>query len=89
MGGTLRGASSGAIIGITAVLLGQQLGFVDLGPTIGAAYLAIGGIVGAVVFGLIGRRLGGKSPRDGVQPWNSSTDPTPTKTASDSSNSTT
>ncbi len=49
-------ATSGAVLGAVAVLLLQQLGFLSLSQLLDAVvWIVVGVVVGAVVFGLIGR----------------------------------
>jgi NhaP-type Na+/H+ or K+/H+ antiporter len=59
MSAASRAAGSGVVLGIIAVLLAQQFGYIELsniGPTV--LYLVVGAIVGGVVFGLLGWILG-------------------------------
>ena len=59
MGAGSQAAGSGVVIGIAAVLLGQQLGFVDLSGLGTSLFdFIVAGVVGAVMFGVIGRVLG-------------------------------
>jgi tetrahydromethanopterin S-methyltransferase subunit C len=56
---TSQGVGAGIVIGICAVLLGQQFSLFslsDLTPAI--EYLVIGAVVGGVIFGVIGWGLG-------------------------------
>lgn len=59
MSATSHGAAAGAVLGIVAVLLAQQLGLwslSDLGTSV--VYLVLGIVVGAAVCGAIGMALG-------------------------------
>lgn len=59
MSATSRGAECGVVIGVAIVLLAQQFGYLslsDLVPAIEA--LLVGGIVGGVLFALLGWGLG-------------------------------
>ena len=52
-------AESGAVAGIVFVLLAQQLGYLALEDLLtGIVYLVIAGVVGGVLFGLLGWWLG-------------------------------
>ena len=52
-------AESGVVLGIAFVLLAQQFGYLALDHlVIGIEYLVIGGVVGGVLFGLVGWGLG-------------------------------
>ena len=54
-----QGAGAGVVIGICAVLLGQQLALFSLSDLVPAIeYLVVGAIIGGVLFGLIGWGLG-------------------------------
>jgi hypothetical protein len=54
-----QGAGAGVVIGICAVLLGQQLALFSLSDLVPAIeYIVIGAIIGGVFFGLIGWGLG-------------------------------
>lgn len=59
MSATSQGAVSGIVLGIVAVLLGQQFGYYDLSdPTTIVVYFVIAMVVGAAIFGAIGMALG-------------------------------
>ncbi|MGI0133300.1 MAG: hypothetical protein ACREDK_09500 [Thermoplasmata archaeon] len=64
-----RGTGAGIVIGLASTLLAQQLGFVDLGPSSAVIYLVLFTIAGALIFGLIGRRLGRRHAPEGVKAW--------------------
>lgn len=64
MSAVTRSASSGVVIGISIVILGQQLGYVDFTQTLGAfLQILIGAIVGGLVFGLVGLWIGARARR--------------------------
>ncbi|MGA7924297.1 MAG: hypothetical protein WCA77_10020 [Thermoplasmata archaeon] len=64
MSAATRAASSGVVIGIVVVILGQQLGWIDFTQTIGASLqILIGAVVGGVVFGLLGVWIGARARR--------------------------
>jgi hypothetical protein len=53
------GAGSGVVIGVVLVLLGQQLGYIDLGSySPGLLYFIAFVVVNAIVFGIIGAAIG-------------------------------
>ncbi len=59
MSAASRAAGSGVVLGVIAVLLAQQFGYIplsELGKTI--EYLVVGAIGGGILFGLIGWILG-------------------------------
>lgn len=58
MSGTTSGMASGLVIGLAGVLLAQQLGVLELSVLVHAIeYLLAGALIGAVLFGLVGRSL--------------------------------
>ncbi len=58
MSGASSAAASGAVFGIVVILLMQQFALISLSTlTWGIIYVAIGLIAGAVLGGLVGRRL--------------------------------
>jgi hypothetical protein len=70
---TSHGASAGVVLGIVAVLFGQQLGWLDLSdllPTVEflAIGIVVGGAFGAAVGYALGRRHLPKRPAP-VEPW--------------------
>jgi hypothetical protein len=57
-------AVSGVVFGLAAVLLGQQLGYVDLGSLVpGVELLIEGAVVFGVVFGILGWIIGRRYAR--------------------------
>lgn len=59
MSAASHAAGSGVVIGLVAVLLAQQFGYIELsnfGPSI--TYLVVGAVVGGILFGLIGWLIG-------------------------------
>jgi hypothetical protein len=70
---TTQGASSGIVLGIVAVLLAQQFGWIGLSTLLPAIeYLALGLVVGALLGAGIGFALGKHSasqPPPPVAPW--------------------
>ena len=71
MGGGRSGAVGGVLIGIAIAFLGQQFGYLDMGPLeTGVINLFAFAFVGGLVFGLIGHRLGRSPPPSGVAEWN-------------------
>jgi hypothetical protein len=90
MSSASHGASAGVVLGIVAVLLGQQFGWInlsDLVPTV--EFLGIGIVVGAIVGGgiglALGRRYTPKRPAP-VAPWaQGSSTPAATPDAGDAS----
>ena len=80
MAGGGSGAASGAILGIVAVILLQQFGYLDLSNAItGLVILIITILVLAIIFGILGRALKGRAIRKagGVKEW---TEPTEVST---------
>lgn len=77
MGGGASGVGSGIILGIAAALIGQQFGDVDLATLTGVEYLVFFALLGAIVFGLIGRSLGRSTAPAGVRPWTPEPEPEP------------
>ena len=69
MSATSRSVASGIVIGLASALLGQQLGYIDLGPTFAWVNLVVLAFVGAVVFGMIGRHLGRPRGPTSVKAW--------------------
>lgn len=69
MSATSRSVAGGIVIGLASALLGQQLGYVDLGPTFAWVNLIVFAFVGAVVFGMIGRHLGRPRGPTAVRAW--------------------
>lgn len=64
MSAASRSASSGVVIGIAVVILGQQLSLVDFTQTVGALLeILIGAVVGGVIFGLLGLWIGARARR--------------------------
>lgn len=63
MSGGGRGAASGAILGLVAVFLLQQLSYVDLtDPTTGLWLIIVPTVIGGVLFGIAGHFLGRVTP---------------------------
>ncbi|HEV2519507.1 MAG TPA: hypothetical protein VGX00_02640 [Thermoplasmata archaeon] len=59
MSATTRGLSSGVILGVVLVLLGQQFGLFDMSELSNALiYLIVGAVAFGVLGGLVGARLG-------------------------------
>lgn len=73
MSATSHGASAGIVLGIVAVVFGQQLGWFNLSDLLPAVeYLAIGIVVGGVLGAGIGYALGRRyTPKKSapVAPW--------------------
>jgi hypothetical protein len=80
MGAGSRGAGSGILIGLGSVVMGQQLGLVDLSSTsLGVTYLVVVAVIGALFFGLIGKALGRRSvyKHTPVTEWKAEPEPQP------------
>ncbi len=61
MSSTSHGAAAGAVLGIVAVLLAQQLGLLSLSDLVmSVVYLVVGIVVGTAICGAIGMALGRK-----------------------------
>ena len=77
MGGGASGVGSGIVMGVAVALLGQQFGVVDLATLTGVEYLVFFALLGAIVFGLIGRSLGRSPSPAGVRAWSPEPEPQP------------
>ncbi|MCI4332023.1 MAG: hypothetical protein L3K19_09315 [Thermoplasmata archaeon] len=71
MGAGSHAIPSGVVLGLVAVLLGQQFSYIDLSGTYGGIIdLVIGAVVGGILAGFLGRALGRRAERRrGAQAW--------------------
>ena len=71
MGAGSHAVPSGVVLGLVAVLLGQQFGALDLSTAVGGVVdFVVAAIIGGILAGLIGRAIGRRAERRlGARAW--------------------